>query len=113
MSDFEKLNQADDRTYTLSTPEGAHLRPCLYCGSEEMVLMGRCPMYGISGAWVRCRHCGARGPIESVSGIYIKDGRLCTPLTAESVEKGKAEAIKSWNMLASLRTRKAREEVPA
>lgn len=77
------------------TPE---LKPCPFCGvvGNAQILV-RHPMYGKSGAWVRCRNCGACGPAASTYATITNGRRFSTPLLPESLELGITAAVDSWN----------------
>ena len=76
--------------------EGPALNPCMFCGSEANIIV-RTPLYGLCGATVRCRSCGACGPSASIHALILKPGKLCTPLLPESLERGIMAAVDTWN----------------
>ncbi len=110
MSDFRKLKEHLNAQVKLELPAQSVLRPCLFCGSEEMSLLGREAQYGLTGAWVRCGRCGACGPVENTHAFFSDGELMCTPMTPESLEKGKTEAVTSWNLIANRRRREEYRE---
>lgn len=73
------------------------LLPCPFCGGEA-VLIVNVPMYGLTGAWVECCECkatGHRGVVMEL--IHLENGGISTPATHASIERGKADALRSWN----------------
>ena len=79
----------------LDTPE---LEPCPFCGAAGSAkVIVHHPVYGASGAWVRCGSCGARGPCASTYAAIIKGSVFSTPLLPESLDRGITAAVDSWN----------------
>lgn len=81
----------------MSTDEATlKLEPCVFCGGEAMLVV-QYPVYGISGAWARCRSCGSCGPRANINAIIQTPTVLITPLLEESLERGIAAASDAWN----------------
>ena len=88
---MEKLQQ--DHVWAADIPG---LEPCVFCGGEGRVVV-RNPLWARSGAWVRCRRCGADGPCASILATVLTTGKFSTPLLPESLERGITAAIDAWN----------------
>lgn len=72
------------------------LARCPFCGGEAEA-EAAAPMYGKTGAWVRCKKCGTAGPMFGVSEVLIKDGKLETPVTLRAWAEGMQRARAAWN----------------
>lgn len=97
MTDLQKLYSKVSRQFEMEVPEGMSLEPCMYCGEETVRLWAVISMYGWDGAWVRCKKCGACGPLGNIHALIIGEKSLSTPTTADSLEQGKRDAVQSWN----------------
>lgn len=73
------------------------LLPCPFCGHDSPVLKVSTPDYGKSGAEVICPLCGGRTGLFPVHEHYVERGVLHTPITAESIAKGREAATRGWN----------------
>ena len=74
------------------------ITPCPFCGGEAELKVVIPKYYGLTGAFVRCEKCCARGPLAGVSECIRRvDGSLFTPTTGSSIERGKIKAVRSWN----------------
>ncbi len=92
---MEKLET--DRIWSSDEKSTPNLERCMFCGGEGKIAVHN-PMYGLSGAWVRCCSCGACGPRASIYAMFTKPGNiLCVPLLPESLERGLAAAVDAWN----------------
>lgn len=75
-----------------------NLLPCPFCGGDAYLHV-QVPEYGLTGAFVKCRRCHARGPLCGVNEFFIDDsGAIKTPATPESIERGKKNAVLDWNL---------------
>ena len=75
-----------------------NLRRCPFCGGEAYLTV-QTPEYGLTGAFVICRRCHSRGPLCGVNEFFVDDsGALKTPVTPDSIAKGKAKAVEAWNI---------------
>lgn len=73
-----------------------NLEHCVFCGGKARLIV-RHPLYGVCGAWVRCRSCGACGPTASIYAEINTPEKFSTPLLPESLARGIAAAQDAWN----------------
>jgi hypothetical protein len=66
-----------------------NLKPCIFCGSEDVSVCNDLSQKG-KYFWVQCNHCAASG--SSYGAITMIDGDF-----EETDEELITEAIKSWN----------------
>ena len=80
------------------------LAPCPFCGGKgKLIVLTR--NYGMDGAFIRCEHCKAQGPVGHTWETHLKDsGGLYTPTTPQSIEAGKRNAVRRWNGYTALAT---------
>ena len=78
--------------------KAVHLRQCPHCrGDTEIVV--RIPLFGNTGALVRCRNCGIATPFQNICEHAFEDGtgRLATPVIPEKILEGIMSAVQIWN----------------
>lgn len=89
---IEKLNK--NHLLAVDVPD---LEPCVFCGGKARLIVSH-PRYGLCGAWVRCRSCGACGPVASICAtIIVPKKAFRTPLLPESLARGMTAAQDAWN----------------
>lgn len=72
------------------------LKPCPFCGGEALLRVQEVN-YGICGAWVQCTNCEAQTNYMNTHELALRQGKISTPLTEESRQRGIDNAIKAWN----------------
>lgn len=72
------------------------LKPCPFCGGEAE-LKTQEVQYGLCGAWVFCVNCGAKSNYMNTHEFNLHQGKISTPITDESKQKGIEKAIEAWN----------------
>lgn len=93
---MEKLQK--DYIWASGEQDAPELEPCPFCGQAGMAqIIVSHPPYGKSGAWIRCRYCGACGPHASERAQFTRGKKLCTPVLPESLERGITAAVDTWN----------------
>ncbi len=104
------------KTNYFLTIDAPNLEPCVFCGGEARLTVNH-PLYGLCGAWVMCRSCGACGPVASIYATIIESKKFKTPLLPESLERGITAAQDAWNGRTVDRSRmgnlKITKELPA
>lgn len=104
------------KTNYFLTVDAPNLEPCIFCGGKARLIV-RHPLYGLCGAWVRCRSCGACGPNASIYAEINTPEKFSTPLLPESLARGIAAAQDAWNSRTVDRSRmgnlKITRELPA
>ena len=73
------------------------LRPCPFCGGDAKLIVRNPKFFGLVGAYVECRDCGARTHVFGITETIITENGVSTPVTEKAIERGKSEAIKAWN----------------
>lgn len=73
--------------------------PCPFCGGAAVLQVANPKYYGLTGAYMRCERCHARGPLAGIAEQFrTADGAFCTPVTDNSIALGKSEALRRWNV---------------
>ena len=73
------------------------LKPCPFCGINAASLEVKCPVYGETGAYVICHHCGTRTKIFGVTEFIDTGNGISTPVTEEGIKRGVHTAVNAWN----------------
>ena len=73
------------------------LKPCPFCGGSAEVRVYHPKYYGTVGVSVVCKNCGARGKLAGISGFTTEGNTIATPITDDTVEKGRKQATELWN----------------
>lgn len=105
MTELEKLS--NHKRIIVDIPLGLVLAPCSYCGGNA-ILLAQNASYGLDGVWVCCKRCGASGPHGNIHALNQRGDMFQNAVTEETLEKGKEDAILSWNQRRYYMSRKAR-----
>lgn len=72
------------------------LKRCPFCGGQAALFVSN-PMYGLCGAFVKCKECRARTDAMPINDIIVVGEALRTPVTDETIQRGCVLAADAWN----------------
>lgn len=92
-----KTGNVSRRRFDKQMSQSIHLKQCPKCRNSGEIVV-KMPMYGVTGAMVKCPICGYKTKVHQIHTMFNTKGTLGTPIVPQTMLSGILEAIEEWEM---------------